>query len=48
MRQIFLQNATAILLRNATKNYYTIQNGSGFVLRNGIAITNFITKYDSY
>ena len=41
MRQILLQNATAILLQNA----------SGFLLQNATVITNcddFITKYDSY
>ena len=49
MRQVLLQNATAILLQNATKVYYKMCQG--FLLQNAIVITNcddFITKCDSY
>ena len=56
MRQIFLQNVTAILLQNATEVYYKMRQV--FLLQNATillhivtAITNgddFITKRDSY
>ena len=49
MRQILLlQNATAILLQNATS---LLQNTSGFLLQNATVITNcgnLITKCGSY
>ena len=56
MGQILLQNATAILLQNATKVYYKmrqvflLQNAT-VLLQNAIVVTNcdnFITKCDVY
>ena len=56
MRQILLQDATAILLQNATKVYYKmrqvfITKCDSFFLQNATVITNyddFITKCDSF
>ena len=48
MRQILLQNATAILLQHAAKVYYEIREV--FVLQNATVITkcvDFIAKCDS-
>ena len=42
MRQLLLQNATAILLQNATEVYYKIRQF--FITK----CNSFITKYDSY
>ena len=56
MREIFLQNAIATLLQNATEVYYKIRQvfllqNATVSLQNATVITkcdNFITKCDSY
>ena len=56
MRQVLLQNATAILLQNATEIYYKMHHvflleNATVVLQKAAAFTNynsFITKFGSY
>ena len=50
MRQILLRNGRTILLQNATKVYFLLQNMT-LLLQNATVITNegtFIAKDDSY